>query len=1384
MNNFTISESISKPEKKYEVTDNKQEKDNDKNAEPEEGAHHAVSPDSKFDPSSASRREHHEMGKTYEVKNANLKSENVISTSVMTRMNSGEPTVKIMTKEEVNDLQDDEKNEEEQANGLGWKTPLIYLQIFQFATFLDLCLLLVGIVASVVSGVALPVLIILFGDLIEQMLVPLQEPQMLSGDSSNSTEFVVSGDMDSMMALFEDEMTDICIKMTIVGAAVFVASYFQITMVTLAGENILFRLRQANFKAVLRQDISWFDQQKTGTLVTRLADDTEKIRQGISDKIAICVQHSATFISGFVIAFVYGPKMAGVMCIILPPLAIGGMGFAKVSGDASADEQREYGEAGAVAEYTLSSIRTVVAFGGEPREIKLYDKKLRKARRLERRKATVTGGFLGWAFGTMFAGYGLAFWYGPKQIANDSMSVSEVMTVFFSVLMGAMSVGQAVPIFGLVSSVAASFEFVKAVIRRTPPIDTESEEGEKPKSVQGDISFRNVGFCYPSRPQIQILKNFSVEVGASQTVALVGASGSGKSTIVNLLQRFYSISNGEILLDGVRLEKLNLNWLREQIGLVSQEPVLFGCTIRENIEFGRENVTTVELDAAIKQANAKEFIDKLPKGVETLVGERGSQLSGGQKQRIAIARALVRNPKILLLDEATSALDSNSEKIVQDALDKARNGRTTIVIAHRLSTIKDADKIVVMMGGEIREVGKHEELISLNGIYSDLILAQSINTNMDEKISMSGSSEDNTSELGNSGNTNAAGSGVKAESSAAQGKVVDKDSETKVQASDLPGFTAILRLNKPEVIFIIIACIFAAIAQTSMPMFAIFFAELMEVFVLPDDEMQKEANFWALMFVVLGLTIGISMLTESWALGESGSRLTERLRSLSFKSMLKQDMSYFDDEKNYVGVLTTRLAKETSLVQGATGIRVKATLEAIVGMSAGLAIAFIFGWQLALLLLAAFPLIGIAGGIQMKFAQGFSVKESSDSQQGGKVVTESISNIRTVQSLGLEKRLYAKFFDTLTVVHEKNLKFAHVYGLAQSFSQSMFFFIYAAAFRFAAWLIARESIESMDAFRVTFALVFAATGIGQATSALGDFAKAQLATKSLLDLFSLTPKINNLSNDGYQVWEDRNIGGGKNNVHIVFKDVHFRYPSRPNVKILKSFNLEVPRGKTVALVGPSGCGKSTLMQLVQRFYDPEQGEILLDGYDIKQLNVRELRRRIAIVSQEPSLFNASIENNIKYGSLAESGDFDSSITLDRIIGVATSANLHSFVLGLPLRYDTNVGEKGTQISGGQKQRIAIARALIRDPEIILLDEATSALDSESEKVVQQALDIARVGRTCLVIAHRLTTIQNADEIVVLDQGEIVQRGTHEQLFADKSGLYSKFCQAQNLEVAK
>ncbi|KAL3910823.1 MAG: hypothetical protein SGILL_007539 [Bacillariaceae sp.] len=577
-------------------------------------------------------------------------------------------------------------------------------------------------------------------------------------------------------------------------------------------------------------------------------------------------------------------------------------------------------------------------------------------------------------------------------------------------------------------------------------IDATSTMGFKPKNANGSIHFQDVKFAYPSRMEATIFDGLTLTVPAGKTVALVGSSGGGKSTVVQLIERFYDVDEGSISLDGTDIKTLNVKWLRSQIGLVSQEPKLFSGSIRNNVSvatksentilskhnshivvsfflqiaLGRPEATQEEIEAAARKANAHDFIMSFSDGYETDCGDQGAQLSGGQRQRIAIARVLLRQPKVILLDEATSALDSESETIVQEAMNKLMEGgeQTVLVIAHRLSTIKNADIIAVVSGGKVVEKGSHEDLLKKQGAYYDLVEAQ-------------------------------------------KGHLKDsRDSGS-----------------------------------------------------------------------------------------ENGSAPSSRSNSFHEPS-----------------------------------------------------------------------------------------KEISKSE------------------------------------------------------------------------------------------AFLSKGTGDETPA------------------------------------------------ICFKDVHFFYPSRPQNKVFRGLNLAVRNGETLAIVGPSGQGKSTIIQLIEQFYRPTEGSIDFQGVDMQELNLAWLRDQIALVAQEPTLFDMTIADNIRFGH--------PSATQEQIEDVALKANAHKFIMEFPDGYETMVGYGSSlQVSGGQKQRIALARALLRNPKVLLLDEATSALDSESEAVVQAALDavMADPTQTTIVIAHRLSTLRNVDRIAVVAKGKVRELGTHDELMAIPNGRYKHFQALQNLD---
>eukprot|EP00004_Rigifila_ramosa_P019345 TRINITY_DN48_c0_g1_i2.p1 TRINITY_DN48_c0_g1~~TRINITY_DN48_c0_g1_i2.p1 ORF type:complete len:683 (+),score=216.00 TRINITY_DN48_c0_g1_i2:1720-3768(+) len=493
----------------------------------------------------------------------------------------------------------------------------------------------------------------------------------------------------------------------------------------LYGERLTRQLRDESFSTILRQQIAFFDDpaHSTGALTTSLATDATLVR-GMVTKNHLVVQGTVTFVATMAIAFTYGWQLSLVMLAIVPCiLAAGYLQTAFFSGF-TAESLKSYAEAGKIVNESVGGMRTVASCTGERQAAAAYEKALAGPAVLGVRRSHVAGLGFGFSSGVMFFAYALAFWYGGVLIEDGETEFGDVMRVIFTLMFGMFQLGQVSSFMPDTGKAQAATRAIFALLDRRSAIDALSTAGQRLERVKGDIELRGVAFAYPTRPGSMIYSGLDLTVPAGTSVALVGPSGCGKSTVVSLLQRFYDPTGGSILLDGHDTQTLNVGWLREQMGLVSQEPTLFDGSVQSNILYSREDASETEMVEAAKAANAHEFIMKLPQGYQTDVGERGVQLSGGQKQRIAIARALIRNPAILLLDEATSALDTESERVVQDALDRVMRGRTTIIIAHRLSTVKNASKIVVLDRGAVVEQGTHDELVALRGAYFSLIQKQ------------------------------------------------------------------------------------------------------------------------------------------------------------------------------------------------------------------------------------------------------------------------------------------------------------------------------------------------------------------------------------------------------------------------------------------------------------------------------------------------------------------------------------------------------------------------------------------------------------------------------------------------------------------------------------
>ncbi|PKA62293.1 ABC transporter B family member 4 [Apostasia shenzhenica] len=1068
------------------------------------------------------------------------------------------------------------------------------------------------------------------------------------------------------------------------------------------------------------------------------------------------------------------------MLSIIPLLVIAGGLMSTVLAKMASRGQAAYGDAAVVVEQTIGSIRIVASFTGEKLSVNKYSNALKKAYTSSVHEGLAAGLGLGTVFSIMFCGYSLGIWYGGKLILDKGKGYNggDVINVIFAILTGSYSLGQASPCMAAFAAGQAAAYKMFETINRKPEIDAYDTNGKRFDDICGEIEFKDVYFSYPTRRDEQIFRSFSLLVNSGTTTALVGESGSGKSTVISLIERFYDPQDGEVLIDGINIKEFQLRWLRAKIGLVSQEPILFTSSIRENIAYGKDNSTAEEIKAAAELANASKFIDKMPQGLDTMVGEHGTQLSGGQKQRIAIARAIIKNPRILLLDEATSALDAESERIVQEALDRVMMNRTTVIVAHRLSTVRNADTIAVVHQGSIVEKGSHTELVQdPNGAYNQLIRLQEMNQSSGQMsqydndktiVSADGRhssqrlslkcSANRDSSLRDSSRSHSFSIGLGLPIGIdVQGNTYEEPTNNNPEhTKDVP-IWRLAYLNKEEIPILLLGSISAIINGLVFPTFGVLLSSVIKTFYQPPLKLKKDSKFMALMFLIFVVISLVAYPTRTYFFGVAGSRLIRRLRLMTFEKVVNMEIAWFDNSENSSGAVGARLSTDAAAVRSLVGDALGLIIQNITTLIAGLVIAFIANWQLSLIILAMIPLIGLNGWIQLKFIKGFSADAKMMYEEASQVANDAVGSIRTVASFSAEEKVMNLYKKKCEVPMRVGIRQGVISGIGFGISFFLLFCAYAASFYAGARLVHDGKTTFGSVFRVFFALSLAAMSISQSSSIAPDSSKAKSATASVFAILDRKSKINPDDDSGMTL---ETLKG-----NIEFQHISFKYATRPDVQIFQDLCLSIQSGKTVALVGESGSGKSTTIALLQRFYDPDSGHILLDGIELQRFQLRWLRQQMGLVSQEPVLFNDTIRVNIAYGKKGKA-------TESEIMSAAEAANAHKFVCSLQQGYDTMVGERGVQLSGGQKQRVAIARAIVKDPKILLLDEATSALDAESERIVQDALDRVMVSRTTVVVAHRLTTIKNVDLIAVVKNGVIIEKGKHEALINIEGGAYA------------
>ncbi|EEB08222.1 leptomycin efflux transporter Pmd1 [Schizosaccharomyces japonicus yFS275] len=1233
-----------------------------------------------------------------------------------------------------------------------------YKRILQYADKWDRFLYVVGVITSIVTSLGVPLMTVVSGSLAESF-----------------THFFVENDAKA----FQHSVNHFCLYFIYIAIAVGVCSFFYVMTFTIAAERVSRRIRSVYLEAVLSQNIGYFDKFGPGEMTSRITSDTNKIQDGIGEKVGSVIFAVGTFVSGFVIAYIRAWKFSLILSCIFPALMMGMAAAVPFLSRFTTAQMAVNGEASSFAQEVFSNVRNAFAFGTQNVLSGMYRQTLEASRKMGLRKSIVFGFLFAWFFFVAYMAYALAFWEGTRLLVHGELTLSQLMCCFFSVIMASYSIAGINPKLEAFSSCAAASKQIFSTIDRASPINPLVDDGAELTIERGEISLHNIKFVYPARPEVVVLDNFSLNCPAGKITALVGASGSGKSTIIGLVERFYKPLAGQVFIDGQDLSTINPKSLRNHIAFVQQEPTLFSTTIFENIVYGippmrletlnEEQIKELVYDAA-KLANAYDFIMDLPEKFETNVGQKGFLLSGGQKQRIAIARAVISDPKILLLDEATSALDSKSEVIVQKALDKASVSRTTIVIAHRLSTIRNADNIVVMESGEIKEQGNHAELIAKNGIYYRLVKAQEIESEREDEQGFDSDSDDSVKSQKKDW-THASAVTLQNVGSTSLTNVPAGNISTETLNVSKMGFIACITYllsfsQGNEYVCIFIGICASIVCGGAYPVTAVIFSHYLNLFTDLTKPFTHRANMYAVYYIILAVVQFVAYFFSGAMMGSVAEIIMYRIRVRLFHTILRQDIEFFDRDENNTGMLTASLSTQVSDLIGLIGQNLGTFFQIATNVISVSILGLATGWKLALVTLATSPVMILSGYYRIHSLDKVQKILDEAYNTSASFACEAISAIRTVASLTREGEVLQHYRETVSEPAHSSYVASAYSGLFFGASQASQFLINALTFWYGATLLKTHEYTVTQFYTIFIAVVVGIQQAGQFFGFAADITKATASSNAIKKLFTHYPKIDIWSDEGLKV---ETIKGS-----IEFQEVHFRYPTRRHVPVLQGLNLKILPGQYVAFVGASGCGKSTTIGLIERFYDCDAGCVLVDDVNVREYNINNFRSHIALVSQEPTLYQGTVRENILLGMEREVSD-------EELFRVCEDANIHEFIMTLPNGYETLCGQNGSAFSGGQKQRIAIARALIRQPRILLLDEATSALDSKSETVVQEALNKASKGRTTVAIAHRLSSIQQCDRIFYFEGGKIVEAGTHQELMRLK-GKYFQLASEQGLGV--
>ncbi|THV48602.1 hypothetical protein BGAL_0238g00030 [Botrytis galanthina] len=1271
--------------------------------------------------------------------------------------------------------------------------------------------LLLGVICSIAAGVPFPLIGVLFGQLLDDF-----NAATCSESSSSSSD---------------EDQSEINSKILIIvylAIAQFVLIYLHLSCWSLHGARLAQRLRERYLQNLLRQEPSYFDNLPPGEVASRLNSDVQTIRSGTSEKVGIVLSSLSFFVTAYIVAFIKDWELAAMLLSLIPAYFlmsfIGTYYIEKYSGLMS----DHAATAASIASEALSNIVVVQAFGGNTRLENKFSTALKASRTEGLKKATAIGIQSGFLYFIAYSANGLAFWQGSKSIADSvrnntaGVTVGATFTVIFILVEATLLLSQVAPFLHLFIAAIASYKKLRSDIDRQPLIDGTTDSGLRLPQA-GGFEFKDVSFTYPSRPEITVLNNITLSIPANKNTAIVGLSGSGKSTIAGLVTRLYDPTHGQILFDGHDIRECNTRDLRGFLSLVQQEPSLLDRSLLENIAHGLINssnpnhahlktaLNSSELSdlasevregkdlmatvasrspeiieivnlvrKAAELADADSFITALQHGYGTTVGSSGRLISGGQKQRVALARALVKDPAVLILDEATASLDSRSEQRIQQAINKIASGRTMITIAHRLSTITTADNIIVMHKGVIVEQGNHSELMAKNGAYADLVKLQGLGSTSgkNERASIDSVSKSvattSTAVDIEKGSVISApvGDGEEPELSAKKetaGDVPEEDQEPETPKKSIwalmKGYAPTLR---PHFLTIFIALVASIVVGGAFSGEAVIFGNTVGSLnpCKSASYIDSKGNFYGLLFFILAIIEFFGNLV-SWAgFGWISEKIVFNVRVLSFRSLFEQDLQWHQSEGRTPAVLLSYITRDGNALAGLSGSVIGTLFSITVNLIAAIVLTHIIAWKIALVCLALVPLLLGAGLMELRVLGQFEDKHENAYTQSVDIGVEAITSIKIIASLSLEEETLATYRRSLKGPRTETFKVSVLASLWQATTYFLGNLVNALAYWWGAKQILAGTYTQTQFLIVVFSLLVSALLWSQ--------------------MFALAPELSNARAAMARILSLIEIGSDK---------------MRGNVEDLPSKDIEAMAEAKSAAPSSNQGASSVQLRDVHFSYPARPDMQVLNGLNIdiqpgkfcalvgpsgagKSTIISLVERLytpqsgsiiidgVDVTKHRDVAFRDSIslvpqESVLFEGTVEFNIGFGArpghEVTMDEIIAACKLANIHDTIAALPDGYQTLCGTNGNQFSGGQKQRLSIARALVRKPKLLILDESTSALDAESEKLLQDGLEKAARGITVIAIAHRLRTIRKADVIFLVDAGRCTDQGSHEEL---------------------